>query len=203
MPKILPSTDDNLRLVAGILETGGFVVVPTDTVYGIGCNACCSDAVEEVFRIKNRPKTLPISVCYLNLERAASDLEINDAAEVFVRKFLPGPVTVVLKKRPSSCVSSLCSSGKNSLGLRIIANPVLQKLLAKLPFPLALTSANVSGGSNPTTAQESCISLEKAENLIVLDGGRCQLGTESTVVDLTSGALKILRVGAVAADCLC
>jgi L-threonylcarbamoyladenylate synthase len=138
-----------------------------------------------------------LSVCYPNFEKASEDVEISDKAFVLSKKFLPGPLTIILKRRSSSKLSQLCSAGLETIGVRVPSNQVAAKLLSQLPFPLAAPSANKSSRPNSTTAQQVSDSLKDNKNLIILDGGPCSIGIESTIIDLVEN--KIIRVGAISA----
>ncbi|GHT96346.1 threonylcarbamoyl-AMP synthase [Alphaproteobacteria bacterium] len=228
---IVQPTTQNLDLAADGLTHSNLVVFPTETVYGLGGNAYDDASVTKIFAYKNRPEFNPLSVCYGSLEQAAEDVVITEEALLISKHFLPGPITLLLKRRPNSRLSWLCSAGLETIGIRIPAHPIAQELLARLPFPLAAPSANQSGKISPTSAtnvtvraaqastfdEAAPISKKKlayvsegseAENacgattvtLVVVDGGQCPIGIESTIVDLSGDKPRILRLGAVAED---
>lgn len=190
----------HLNQVVDELRNDGVVAFPTDTVYGLGANAYSDSAVAKIFQYKNRPSFNPISVCYPNLDRAESDVEINKFAMIFAEKFLPGALTLVLKRKDTSKISWLCSAGKETIGIRVPNNNLAIELLEKLDFPLAAPSANRSSELSTTSAQEVMSSLSNATDLTILDGGLCSLGIESTIVDLSDNDIKILRQGAISVE---
>ncbi|MDR1551650.1 MAG: threonylcarbamoyl-AMP synthase [Holosporaceae bacterium] len=198
MPKILPPSIENIALTAQALIGGATVIFPTETVYGLGGNAYNDNTVYEIFRRKGRPADKPLSVCYPDLARAKDDIDGNDIVLALMEKFLPGPVTFVLECRQSVRLSSLCLAGGHTVGIRIPANKIALSLLKLLPFPLATTSANKSGKPSPITAQQAAKELHDEKNLIILDGGECAVGVESTVVDLIER--RVLRSGAIPAE---
>ncbi|MDR2068077.1 MAG: threonylcarbamoyl-AMP synthase [Holosporaceae bacterium] len=200
MHVIARPTEDNLERALDVLSEGGLVVFPTETVYGLGGNAYDDSVVAKIFQYKNRSEFSPLSVCYASLEAAGDDVVINARARLLAEKFLPGPVTVILKRRANSRLSWLCSSGLETIGVRIPSHDTLRYLLERLPFPLAAPSANRSAELSSTTALDVSRSLSANGELFILDGGRSQLGIESTILDLTSEKIKVLRMGAANLD---
>ncbi|MDR2107484.1 MAG: threonylcarbamoyl-AMP synthase [Holosporaceae bacterium] len=194
MHEILIPDDGNIKYAAEALGRGEAVVFPTETVYGVGVDARNNAAVAGLYDYKGRPKLKPLSVCYRSFEEALEDVESDSKALLLAEKFLPGPVTIIMKRRADSRISLLCSAGTDTVGIRVPSDPVASALLSKLSFPLAAPSANKSGTASPVTAQEASDSLGDDKKLIILDGGRCSLGVESTVVDLPGN--RILRIGA-------
>lgn len=184
----------NIKAAAEVLERGDLVAFPTETVYGLGGNAYSDTVVAKIFAYKNRPELNPVSVCYPNLKAVPSDVEITKIAELVAEKFLPGPVTLVLKRRQNCRISLLCSAGLDTIGIRIPANTVALQLLSELNFPLALPSANTSGKLSHTTAESVA---EDIGNIAILDGGKCNIGIESTIIDCSGEKLIIKRQGAV------
>lgn len=190
-----------LEFACEVLRSGGLLAFPTETVYGLGGNAYSDGVVAEIFRCKNRPSLNPVSVCYSSFCKAIRDVEINEKAESLAEKFLPGALTIVLKKKADSRLSWLCSAGGDTVGIRVPNNPIALNLLDKLDFPLAAPSANASSELSTTTALSVCESLKNYEKLVVLDGGVSNLGIESTIVDLSKeNQPKILRKGAVSQE---
>jgi L-threonylcarbamoyladenylate synthase len=181
-------------IAVDVLTNGGIVAFPTETVYGLGGNAYDDTVVSKIFQCKGRPEIKPLSVCYSSLEMASVDVEFDDRAVILAKKFFPGPLTIVLKRKLSSRLSRLCSAGLETVGVRVPMHPIALDLLSQLPFPLAAPSANKSGASDPITAQQVSESLKDMENLLILDGGTCSVGTASTIVDLFNN--RIVRVGA-------
>lgn len=188
---------ENIDLAADILSDGNLVAFPTETVYGLGGNAYSDEVVASIFSCKKRSEFNPLSICYKNLESAANDVEITDYARRIATKFLPGPITLLLKRRPDSQLSLLCSAGLNTIGVRIPANSIAIDLLSRLNFPLAAPSANTSEKLSHTTAKSVNKDLD---NIAILDGGKCSLGIESTIVDCSGENIIIRRQGVITID---
>jgi len=193
-------TAGDVDFACRVLENGELLAFPTDTVYGVGGNAFSDSAVLKIFQCKHRSRFNPISVCYSSFDRLSEDVEISEKAEILAENFLPGALTVVLKRTTNSRISWLCSAGKDSVGIRVPNDPIALSLLNKLDFPLAAPSANRSSELSPTTVHAICESLNDYENLVVLDAGECNLGIESTIVDLSEDYPKILRKGAISQE---
>jgi L-threonylcarbamoyladenylate synthase len=190
----LAYTKENIDVAVEALKNGDLVAFPTETVYGLGGTAYSDEAVARIYACKNRPKTKALSVCYASLESVCEDVEMDDQARALAEKLLPGPVTLVLQCRPGTRISALCTAGLSTIAIRVPSNPIALQLLAQLPFPLAAPSANMSEEPSPTTAEQVSATLKDCADLIILDGGVCQYGRESTIIDLTNK--KILRCGA-------
>ena len=178
---------------AATIRTGGLVLYPTETVYGLGADACSDEAVAKVFAAKARPLEDPIPVAVNSLEMARQIAELTPIAELAFKKFLPGPLTVVAKAKPNK-ISKLLTGGTENIGIRIPDHPVVLKLIKFVGGPITATSANLSGKSAPSTVREALEQLGKCVDA-ALDSGKCKLGTPSTVVDLSSGPLRVLREG--------
>ncbi|MDR1334377.1 MAG: threonylcarbamoyl-AMP synthase [Holosporaceae bacterium] len=191
---IFPASASSLNDAVVELECGKVVAFPTETVYGLGGNAYSDDAVAEIFRCKGRSATKPLSICYASFEKALDDVVPDDRALKLAEKFLPGSLTIVLKRKTSSKLSQLCSAGLETIGIRVPDHSVALDLLSRLSFPLAAPSANKSGGRSPVTAHQVLESLGFQENLMILDGGTCPAGVASTIVDLFHN--RIVRIGA-------
>lgn len=200
MVRFLNKTDINIAV--DVLCSGGLVAFPTETVYGLAGNAYDDDVVSGIFQYKLRPSFKPISVCYPRFENAGNDVEITELARFLADKFLPGPLTLVLNRKKTSKVSLLCSAGENTLGVRVPNNEVALTVLQKLDFPLALPSANKSREFSATSAQDVAKGLGFNESLTIIDDGACDIGLESTIVDLTEEVPVITRVGALDIDVL-
>ncbi len=190
---------DGIDEGARILREGGLVVFPTETVYGLGANAFDEKAVEKIFKAKGRPQDNPLIVHISSLEQVKElAVDIPDAFYKLAQKFMPGPLTVILKK--SDKVPYVVTAGGETVGIRMPKNPYTRELIAK-SFPLAAPSANRSKHISPTTAQHVFEDLN-GEVELILDDGPCEVGIESTVLDLTVDVPTILRPGAVTADML-
>lgn len=181
-----------IETVAKVLELGGSVVYPTETVYGLGVNATDLNALMHIFEIKQRDRGKPLSVAFANLESAESYVEFSPTAKVLAREFLPGPLTMILNTKFP--ISELI--GGNRIGVRIPIHKVAQALLNRVKFPITSTSANISEGPDATNADEAVSQIgDKVD--IILDAGDCYLGEPSTVIDLSDGKMEILREGAI------
>ena len=189
-----PSTDA-VALAVQRLRAGGLVGFPTETVYGLGADASNGQAVVEIYQAKGRPANHPVIVhlaSKADLERWAR--RIPPAARLLIEKFTPGPLTLILPK--SDHVPGVVTGGQNKVGLRFPSHPVAQRLLREFGGGIAAPSANRFGRVSPTTAQHVADEFGDLVPLI-LDGGPCEVGIESTIVDFTRGAAVLLRPGGV------
>jgi len=180
-----------------VLRRGGLVAFPTETVYGLGGDASNDAAVERIYRVKGRPADHPLIVHLgdaLLLDRWAR--EIPDAARELARRFWPGPLTLVLKR--SAAVHDRVTAGQDSVGLRVPGHPLAVELLAAFGGGIAAPSANRFGRISPTSAEHVRSDLGPDVDCI-LDGGACEVGIESTIVDLSRGRPVLLRPGRIAA----
>jgi len=175
-----------------LIRAGRLVAFPTETVYGLGCDATNDRAVAAVFAAKGRPEFNPLIVHVLGLKEAEALVMFNRRAAWLVDKFWPGPLSLVLKRQPDSKVSLLATAGLDTIAIRAPSHPIARALLQEAGVPIAAPSANRSGEVSPTEAAHVTVAAD-----MVLDGGRCQVGLESTVLDLTGDRPAILRPGAV------
>jgi L-threonylcarbamoyladenylate synthase len=193
---IVPATPDAIARAAEALARGDIVAFPTETVYGLGANALDSRAVAKVFAAKERPRFNPLIVHVPGLAEAERYAVVNEKARMLAEAFWPGPLSLVLKKRPSCGIAELVSAGLDTIALRAPAHPVAQALLAQVKLPIAAPSANRSGRVSPTTAAH--VEAELGERpAMILDGGACPLGIESTVVSVLGEEPALLRPGAI------
>lgn len=184
----------SLAKAAHLLHTGALVAFPTETVYGLGADATNDKAVAEIFAVKGRPQFNPLIIHVSDMAMAESLVQWNKTADILARAFWPGPLTLVLERLPDSPVSLLASSGGNTLGLRLPAHADAQALIREADIPLAAPSANRSGRVSPTTAEHVYAELGNDIPLI-LDGGACSVGIESTVIDISGEIPILLRPG--------
>lgn len=190
---------DGLDEAVSLIKNGELVVFPTETVYGLGANAFDPVAVAKIFEAKGRPQDNPLIVHISRVEEV-KDIA-RDVPEVFytlAERFMPGALTVVLPK--SDLIPGIVTAGGDTVAVRMPDHPVARELISR-SFPLAAPSANRSKHVSPTTARHVYDDLDGRVPLI-LDGGECGVGIESTVLDLTSGSPVILRPGAVTAEML-
>jgi len=179
---------------AALIRGGRLVAVPTETVYGLAGNGLDEAAVEKIYEVKGRPAVKPLSLMVPGAEAMARYCEdVPQAAYTLAARFWPGPLTIVLKAKP--LVPALVRAGGDTVGLRCPDSEKTLALLRAADVPLAAPSANPSGLSSPKTAAEVAAYFDGQIDAI-LDGGPCELGTESTIVSLTGGGLSVLRQGA-------
>lgn len=183
----------DVRRAGAILHSGGVVAFPTETVYGLGANALNARAVARVFEIKNRPHFDPLIVHVADMGQARSLVtDFPETARELIRRFWPGPLTLVLPK--ASCVPDIVTSGMSSVAVRMPDHPVALSLIRAAAVPLAAPSANPFGQISPTTAAHVHEQLGRHVDM-VLDGGPCRVGVESTIVSLADGQAVLLRAG--------
>lgn len=187
------ATESDIRKAAEILRTGGLVVFPTETVYGLGANALDASAVEKIFDLKGRPATSPLIVHVESIEQARHLADIwPEEAERLAHDYWPGPLTLVVSKKP--IVPHIVTAGLPTVGLRIPRHPVALALLRATGLPIAAPSANRFTQLSPTTSQH----VREAfgyETPFLLEGGPCKVGIESTVIAVTPDGLEVLRPG--------
>lgn len=186
-------TEAHLDLCAELLRAGQVVAVPTETVYGLAGNALDPDCARKIFSVKGRPLIDPLIVHFPDVAAAAAHIEPNSALDLLAAAFWPGPLTLVVRKLAS--IPDLVTAGLPSVAIRVPRHPVFRELLQRLDFPLAAPSANPFGYVSPTLASHVERTLG-ARIPAVLDGGPCDFGLESTIVDLRDpSAPAILRHG--------
>ena len=194
--QVLPaSAPESIRVAAEIIRGGGLVAFPTETVYGLGANALDPDAVAKIFEAKQRPSFDPLIVHIA--ERISLDLlaqEIGPADHRLMNAFWPGPLTLILPKRAK--VPDLVTAGLSTVAIRMPAHSVAQALIREAGVPIAAPSANLFGYVSPTCAQHVLAGLGDRVDLI-LDGGPCPLGVESTIVSMIGARAELLRSGSV------
>ena len=190
---IASPTPGNLARAIDILRQGGLVAFPTETVYGLGADAGNPAAVAKIFTAKGRPQDHPVIVHLADVSLLdAWAVEIPRAARLLAGRFWPGPLTLILRRAPG--VNHAVTGGQDTIGLRIPSHPVAQQLLRAFGGGIAAPSANRFGRVSPTTAQH--VEAEFGDLVdLVLDGGACEVGIESTIVDLSRGRAVLLRPG--------
>ncbi len=192
---ILNPTPDAIASAARVIRDGGVVVMPTETVYGLACNALDANAVKKVFEIKGRPSDNPLIVHiadFSDLKKVASNWP--DLAEKLAEKFWPGPLTLVLKKKEG--IPDETTAGLETVAVRMPKHPVALALIRSAGCPIAAPSANVFMALSATSATDVAPEID-IEVPIILDGGQCEIGLESTVIDMTEDVPVILRPGGV------
>ena len=175
------------------LNQGNIAGLPTETVYGLAGNAYSVKAVKKIFNLKKRPKFNPLIVHYDNIKDAKKDVFLNDNFFKLYKKYCPGPITFVLKKKKDSKISSFATANLKTVAIRFPNHRIIKSILRSVDFPLAMPSANLSSGLSSVQASDVFDEFKKKIDLII-DGGKSKIGIESTVVDLTNKP-KILRQG--------
>ena len=183
----------NIKKAKKYLDKGDCIGVPTETVYGLAANAYSSLAVKKIFKLKKRPKNNPLIVHYSNIKSLKKDCLINNNFIKLYKKFSPGPITYVLKLKKNSKISKYVTNNQKNLAVRFPRHKIFKNLLKNLNYPLAAPSANIT--TRLSTVQASDVKDEFGSKIkYILDGGRCNVGLESTIVNLTSKPV-ILRLG--------
>ncbi|MGN0477209.1 MAG: L-threonylcarbamoyladenylate synthase [Ruminococcus sp.] len=198
--KLLRDTTEDIATAAKIINEGGIVAMPTETVYGLGANALDGNAVSKIFKAKGRPMDNPLIV-HVSSVKMAEDLhlyrEFTKEAKALAEKFWPGPLTIILPK--GDCIPHEVSAGLPTVAVRCPSHKVAQKLIALSGKPLAAPSANISGKPSPTKFQH-CVNDLMGKADAIIDGGECSVGVESTVVTLATNPPRLLRPGGVTVE---
>ena len=189
---------ERINLAARVLKNGGTVVFPTETVYGLGASAFDDNAVKKIFVAKGRPSDNPLIVHIWNTNQISELVsEIPHYLNKLAERFWPGPLTLVMKK--SSRITGLVTAGLDTVGIRIPKHQIALALLKEANIPIAAPSANVSGSPSPTRAEHVINDLDGRVDVII-DGGDCDIGLESTVLDITGDIPVVLRPGGVTVE---
>jgi len=183
----------NLKKAKKIIENNNVIGFPTETVYGLAGNAYSNKAVKKIFKLKKRSPINPLIIHYKRLQDTKNDVIYNTSLIKLYKAFCPGPITFVLKKNPKSKISQIATAGKKTVAIRFPKHATAQKVLKITNKPLAAPSANISTKVSPTCAKDVFEEFGKKIK-IILDGGKCKIGLESTIVDLTKKP-SILRPG--------
>jgi L-threonylcarbamoyladenylate synthase len=189
----MKSIQSNIKKAKDYLDKNHCVAVPTETVYGLAGNAYSNMSVKKIFNLKKRPKNNPLIVHYLDVSKLKDDCHIDDNFIKLYNHFSPGPITFILKLKKDSKISKFVTNKQTSLAVRFPKHPLFRKLLKVLDYPLAAPSANISTRLSSVKASD-VIEEFGLKIKYVLDGGRCQIGVESTIINLLSKP-TILRFG--------
>jgi len=192
-----PSTLDDVEKAVAVLRDGGVIAMPSDTLYALVADARDDAAVQRVFEIKGRGADKALLLFAGSLVLAEQIAVFNDMARRLAHRFWPGSLTVVLPKAPG--FESKALAGGATVGLRVPDHPVALAVLRGLGGPVTATSANLSGGPDPVSAQEVRRQIGDAIDLVI-DGGDCPIGTASTIVDCTGTEPMVLRAGLISED---
>ena len=198
--QVLPITPESVALAARLLQQGELVALPTETVYGIAADARNGDAVKKIFEAKGRPQDNPLIVHICGMEMLNGIVsEVPERAKKLAAAFWPGPLTMVMPRGPE--VSDVTCAGLDTVGVRMPSHPVVQQVIRTSGVAFAAPSANLSGKPSPTTADHVKADMNGKIDVII-DGGPCNIGVESTVVSLMGGAVTILRPGGITREML-
>lgn len=198
---IVEPTPQGITEACRLLGEGQLVGMPTETVYGLAADATRDEAVARIFEVKNRPAFNPLIIHVASAEEAADLAKTPLAALALMEIFWPGPLTLVLNRKKNCPISLLASAGLDTLAIRCPSHPIAGRLIRHYGRPLAAPSANRSTGISPTCAEDVQASLGGVVPLI-LDGGRCDVGLESTILDVSGDAPVLLRPGSVLVEAL-
>ena len=189
----MKSIQSNIKKAKKYLDKNQCVAVPTETVYGLAANAYSNVSVKRIFKLKKRPANNPLIVHYSDINKLKNDCYINDDFIKLYRKLSPGPITFILKLKKVSKISKFVTNKQNTLAVRFPKHPLFKRLLKSLEYPLAAPSANMSTRLSSVKASDV---IEEFGSKIkyVLDGGKCQIGLESTIINLLKKP-TILRFG--------
>ena len=198
--KINSIKDEALTKAADFIKNGGLVAFPTETVYGLGGDGLNSEAASKIYKAKGRPSDNPL-ILHINDQKMLHKIvnDVNSMAKKIMTAFCPGPITLILPK--SDIVPSSVTGGLNTVAVRMPDNDIARELIRLSNTPIAAPSANISGRPSPTTAQAVYNDLHDRIDMI-LDGGACHFGVESTIVDCTEDVPIILRPGAITKEML-
>lgn len=199
--RVLKPTDAALYEAAATLAAGELVAFPTETVYGLGGDATSDTAVARIFEAKARPSFNPLISHVPDIDAAFALGDFDTRARAVAEAFWPGPMTLVVRRLANCPISLLASAGLDTIAIRVPAHPLAAELLRAVGRPIAAPSANPSGRVSPTTAEHVLAGLAGKVS-IILDGGPCSVGLESTVLDLSGKEPTILRPGAITAEML-
>ena len=189
----MKSIQSNIKKAKKYLDKNDCIAVPTETVYGLAGNAYSDIAVKKIFKLKKRPANNPLIVHYYDINKLKQDCDINDNFSKLFNKFSPGPITFILKLKKDSKISNFVTNKQKTLAVRFPKHLLFRKLLKNLNYPLAAPSANIS--TKLSSVQASDVIEEFGSKIkYILNGGKCQIGVESTIINLTAKP-TILRFG--------
>ncbi|MDO4184287.1 MAG: L-threonylcarbamoyladenylate synthase [Rhodospirillales bacterium] len=199
MSNIYSINPQNMQKAAQIIKDGGLVAFPTETVYGLGANAYDAKAVASIFAAKGRPTFNPLISHIADIDFLKNYVEVDERALALAHKFWPGPFTMVLKRKEHNTAIDLACAGLPTATVRMPNHPVALELIRLSGVPIVAPSANRSQTISPTTAEHVAESLGDKVDMI-LDGGKCAVGVESTIVDVTGKEVFLLRAGGIAKE---
>ena len=200
--RIINTTEYSKALdeAANIILSGGLVVFPTETVYGLGGNGLLSDAAQKIYSAKGRPSDNPLIIHIADPRDADKYAYTSDIYYRLAEAFMPGPLTVIMPKR--DCIPLSVTGGLETVAVRCPSHPIAHALIEKCGVPIAAPSANISGRPSPTDAKYVIEDMDGRVDMII-DGGGCEIGLESTIVKIDGNSLTLLRPGGITYDALC
>ncbi len=195
---LLTPTKKNLLVAAKAIRAGLLVAFPTETVYGLGADAFNPTAVEKIFKVKMRPESQSLSLMLPDKSFIDKVAEIeNQKVKLLIKKFLPGPLTIVLPKKDS--VPDIVTGGKNTVGIRIPANRIALDFLSLAQTPIVAPSANLFGRPSPQRATD--VAEQLGDNIdFIIDGGKTDLGVSSTIIEIVNNNFSLLRQGSISVE---
>ena len=203
--KIIRITDkteysEDLKTAAQIILSGGLVVFPTETVYGLGGNGLLADAAKKIYAAKGRPSDNPLIIHIATPDDAQKYAHTSEVYYKLADAFMPGPLTVIMPKK--DCIPLSVTGGLETVAVRCPSHPVAHNLIKECGVPIAAPSANISGRPSPTDAKYVIEDMNGRVDMII-DGGECEIGLESTIVKVDGNSLTLLRPGGITYDALC
>ena len=186
--------ENELEQVINVINNGGVVIFPTDTVYGVAANSLDDNAIKKLFEIKGRNDNKPICVLTSTIEKINKVAYVNNEEQKIIDKYMPGALTIILNKKEN--VSNVLTSNLDTIGVRIPNNKIALKILDRIDYPLATTSANISG-SQAAVKLEDLIEVFDSKVDIIIDGGITDLKLSSTIVKIENNEVKVLREGTI------
>ena len=190
---------ESIKLAAEIIKNGGLVVFPTETVYGLGGNGLDAEAAKKIYAAKGRPSDNPLIIHIAQPEEAEKYCFTNEYFYRLAKAFMPGPLTVILPKR--DIIPSSVTGGLDTVAIRVPSHEIARALIKEAGIPIAAPSANISGRPSPTKASYVAEDMNGRVDMII-DGGDCEIGLESTIIKLEGGKAILLRPGAITSDAL-
>ncbi len=185
----------------GHLQAGGLVIMPTETVYGLAGDSTNPDAIAQIYQTKGRPAINPLIIHCAEWGWVNEFAQLNERAEILAKKFMPGPVSLILPLRAGHKLAKNALAGLDSVCVRIPAHPLARQLIQQFGRPLAAPSANPSGQLSPTRP-EHIQAFANAHNIPILDGGDAVFGLESTIIDTRTDPIQIARLGVISAEAM-
>ena len=194
-----PKAKESIKLAAETIKNGGLVVFPTETVYGLGGNGLDAEAAKKIYAAKGRPSDNPLIIHIAEPEDAEKYCFTNEYFYRLAKAFMPGPLTVILPKR--DIIPSSVTGGLDTVAIRVPSHEIARALIKEAGIPIAAPSANISGRPSPTPASYVAEDMNGRVDMII-DGGDCEIGLESTIIKLEGGKAILLRPGAITSDAL-